>query len=233
MDGCDICIYGDLCYTHIINRGACGGEEMYLHKTITAAFGLLCLLVITAPACAEDMPAPVPPPVQEEPQPPTPSPEPRPEPEAVPFAVTSPAFAEGGQIPVEYTCNGDDISPPLAWSGSPSATQVFVLVCDDPDAPAGTWTHWMVFDIPADTYELAQGASGALPAGAKHGLNSWKEAGYGGPCPPSGPAHHYRFTVYALDAPLGLTEGASRKEVEKAMEGRILSQTLLTGLFAR
>src|SRR5260370_557971 len=121
--------------------------------------------------------------------------------------LTSPAFANNGAIPKQYSCGGTDISPPLQWSGAPQGTQSFALIIDDPDAPDPrapkmTWVHWVLYNVPADTHGLPQdAASGGLPAGAKQGLNDWKRAGYGGPCPPIG-RHRYFHKLYALDTRL-------------------------------
>ena len=148
--------------------------------------------------------------------------------------VTSPSFKEGEMIPKQFTCDGRDVSPRLSWSGVPAGTKSIALICDDPDAPAGTWVHWVVYDIPADAGGLPEGAgtTGGLPAGAKQGTNDFHKIGYGGPCPPRG-THRYFFKVYALDALLPLREGASKAEVEKAMQGLILAQGRLMGNYRR
>jgi len=146
--------------------------------------------------------------------------------------VSSPVFQEGGKIPVKYTCDGEDISPPLAWGEPPQGTTSFTLIVDDPDAPFGVWTHWVLFDIPADTFELPEAVPTQehLPNGALQAKNGFGRIGYGGPCPP-GPGHHYRFTVYALDKPLGLTSSVSKQQVLSAMEGHILEKGQLTGIY--
>jgi len=151
------------------------------------------------------------------------------------LALSSTAFKEGEQIPVKYTCDGQDISPPLDWSGPPSGTQALVLIVDDPDAPAGVFTHWILFNIRADTHRLPEGipAQQLLEKGALPGKNGFGEIGYGGPCPPAGRAHRYRFTIYALDKPLDLKSGAAKKQVLNAMEGHILAQGQLTGKYQR
>lgn len=145
------------------------------------------------------------------------------------FALTSNAFAEGAIIPQKFTCAGAGTSPQLGWSGAPTATQSFALIMDDPDAPGGTFTHWVAFDIPATQSEITEGAQG-LGTGGKNGRG---QTGYTGPCPPSG-THRYFFTLYALDLQtLGLNDGAARADVEKAMAGHILSQSQLMGRVAR
>jgi Raf kinase inhibitor-like YbhB/YbcL family protein len=148
--------------------------------------------------------------------------------------LTSTAFSDGSPVPVQYTCDGKDESPPLKWTGTPEGTKSFALIVDDPDAPMGTWTHWVLFDLAPDTTELKEdaGKSGSGDQGG-HGTNSFKKSGYGGPCPPKGKPHHYVFKLYALDQKLGLKPGASRKDVEKAIQPHILAQGQLTGTYAR
>lgn len=145
--------------------------------------------------------------------------------------LTSAAFKNMQPIPGDYTCDGKNISPPLAWSGAPPGVQSFALIVDDPDAPSGVWTHWVVFDLPADLSELPENA--AISGSAKQGLNDFKRPGYGGPCPPAGKAHRYIFKLYALDATLELKAGASKKEVEAAMAKHILAQGQLVGVYQR
>lgn len=145
------------------------------------------------------------------------------------LTVTSTAFAEGGDIPAKFTCNGQSVSPELKWSGAQPATQSYALIVDDPDAPIGTFTHWVAYDIPAGTREIGEGAQ---PTG-KGGNNSTGRTGFIGPCPPSG-THRYLFQVYALDtAALNLKEGATRDDVRKAMQGHILAQGTLTGRYGK
>ena len=150
------------------------------------------------------------------------------------LVISSTAFSSGASIPVQYTCSGTDISPPLQWSGAPEGTQSFVLIVDDPDAPGGTWVHWVLFNIPATTSSLGEGVSpgGALPAGSVEGKNDWGREQYGGPCPPSG-THRYYFKLYALDTTLNLAARPEKQDVEQAMSGRILAQAELMGTFAR
>lgn len=154
---------------------------------------------------------------------------------ALAFELTSGAFAPNAPIPALHTCDGADLSPPLAWTAPPPGTQRFALVCDDPDAPAGTWVHWVVFDLPASARQLPQGVASTpiLGDGSRQGKNDFKRSGYGGPCPPRGAAHRYVFRLYALDAALGLDAGATRAAVEKAMTGHVLGQAQLIGRYAR
>lgn len=157
------------------------------------------------------------------------------QPEKETMQLSSPAFAEGTAIPAKYTCDGKDLSPPLRWSGVPAGAKSLVLIADDPDAPAGTWVHWVVYDLPATVSELPEdlGKSQHVLGNAKQGLNSFKHLGYGGPCPPPGKAHRYFFKLYALDAPLELKPGASKKDIEHAMEKHILAQGQLMGTYKR
>lgn len=144
--------------------------------------------------------------------------------------VWSPAFDYGARIPVQYTCDGPDRIPPLRWEGLPAGTKSLVLIMDDPDAPMGTWVHWVVFDIPPETQGIEEGQA---PPG-RSGRNSWGRTGYGGPCPPRGKPHRYFFRLYALDVPtLGLPEGASREQVDRAMQGHILAQAEWMGTYGR
>ena len=149
--------------------------------------------------------------------------------------LTSTAFSEGHPIPTKHTCDGQDASPPLKWGGAPAATKTLALIADDPDAPAGTWVHWVLWNLPAGTTELAEGLprSESLPNGGKQGVNDFKRSGYGGPCPPAGKPHRYFFKVYALDIPLELKADATKKEVERAMIGHILAQGQLMGTYQR
>jgi Raf kinase inhibitor-like YbhB/YbcL family protein len=151
------------------------------------------------------------------------------------LSLSSPVFQEGEDIPIEYTCDGQDISPPLTWSEPPLETQSFALIMDDPDATGGVFTHWLLFNLPADNRELTEAVppDNALVSGALQGKNSFGKIGYGNPCPPPGPAHHYRFTIYALDQPLDLMAGASRKQVIDAITGHILAQGQLIGMYQR
>ena len=153
--------------------------------------------------------------------------------EEVKLTMSTPAFNQGEVIPDKYTCKGDNISPPLSWTEPPSGTKAFVLILDDPDAPGGVFTHWIVINIPAAVRELAEAADKKLPDGAVHGKNDFARNGYGGPCPPPGPAHRYKFTLYALDMSLNLSPGASRQQLLSGMEGHILDQFQMMGTFKR
>ena len=148
--------------------------------------------------------------------------------------ISSSAFEDRETIPQEYTCDGKDISPPLAWSGAPTGTVSFALIVDDPDAPVGVWDHWIVFDIPPDVTGLpaAVPAGDTLPGGGVQGSNSWRRTSYGGPCPPSG-THRYLFKLYALDTTLGLKPGANKKAVETAMQDHMLASAQLIGTYKR
>jgi Raf kinase inhibitor-like YbhB/YbcL family protein len=148
--------------------------------------------------------------------------------------VMSPAFEEGGLIPSKYTCDGADISPPLQWETVPEGAKSIALINDDPDAPMGTWVHWVLFNLPAETKELAENIppDGTLPSGARQGTNDFRKIGYGGPCPPRG-THRYFFKIYALDAQVDLPAGATKSQLLKAMEGHILAQGQLIGKYKR
>lgn len=151
------------------------------------------------------------------------------------LTVSSSAFKEGDRIPAKYTCQGQDVSPPLAWGEPPAGTQSFALIVDDPDAPGGVFTHWVLFNIPPDSRELPEAVpiQAELARGALQGKTDFGRIGYGGPCPPPGRPHRYQFTLYALDQPLGLEGGASKKQLLSAMEGHILAQGQLTGTYQR
>lgn len=145
--------------------------------------------------------------------------------------LTSSAFNHGGEIPSLYTCDGEDLSPPLAWEEVPQGTQSLVLIADDPDAPMGTWDHWILFNLSPQVTSLPENLDG-VPAGAKGGKNSWKRNDYGGPCPPDR-RHNYHFKLYALDTLLSLETGASKAEIESAMKGHILAETVLIASYDR
>ncbi len=149
------------------------------------------------------------------------------------FQVTTDAFADGAPIPSVYTCQGRNISPPLSWEAPPATTASFAVIVTDPDAPMGTWTHWLAWNIPPSTLSLAEGAAG-LPAPWKQGRNDFKRSGYGGPCPPPGHgAHRYFFTLYALDTTLDLPISTTREQLEKHMEAHILARAQIMGKFSR
>jgi Raf kinase inhibitor-like YbhB/YbcL family protein len=152
------------------------------------------------------------------------------------LSISSTAFLEEDSIPSKYTCEGQDISPPLAWGEPPEGTQSFALIVDDPDAPGGMFTHWVIFNVPSDYRELPEAVptQDRLSSGALQGKNDFGRIGYGGPCPPPGHPHRYRFTLYALDQSLDLKAGISKKrQVLNAMQGRILAQGQLTGIYER
>lgn len=151
------------------------------------------------------------------------------------IVVTSTAFQDGQRIPAKYTGDGNDVSPPLSWSGVPNGAKSLVVICDDPDAPLRTFLHWLLYDIPATEKGLPEGVprSERLANGAAHGTNDFGRYGYIGPSPPPGPVHHYHFRVFALSKPTGLKPGASRTEVEAAMKGNILAQGELIGTYQR
>jgi Raf kinase inhibitor-like YbhB/YbcL family protein len=150
------------------------------------------------------------------------------------FELTSSAFAQGETIPVKYTCDGDDVSPPLEWGDPPEGTQGFALIGDDPDAPVGTWDHWILYNLPPEGRSLPEAVPPdvELSDGSRHGQNSWRRLGYGGPCPPSG-IHRYFFKLYALDTTLDLAPNANKKQLLQAMEGHILGQAELMGVYSR
>lgn len=154
------------------------------------------------------------------------------------LSLISTAFSDGSEIPKLYTCQGDDISPPLAWSGVPEGTQSLVLIVDDPDAPdpaapQRVWVHWVLFNLPADSTGLPQAVSpGALPEGTQEGLNDWERTGYGGPCPPVG-RHRYFHKLYALDTRLEGLATPTKREVEAAMRGHVLAEAVLLGTYQK
>ncbi len=150
------------------------------------------------------------------------------------LTISSAAFASGQSIPSKYSCVGREVSPPLTWSGAPANTKSFALIVDDPDAPGGTWVHWVMYNIPAATNSLPEAvqAGGQLSDGSLQGKNSYGNLGYNGPCPPSG-THRYFFKLYALDAMLSLSSGASKQQLLSAMQGHILAQGELMGTFSK
>jgi len=153
--------------------------------------------------------------------------------------LESSAFAAEGEIPARHTCDGEDLSPPLSWTGVPEGAKSLVLIVDDPDAPPGTWVHWVLYDLPADTSALPAGVPERerLDSGAAHGrcwgVNSFSRIGYHGPCPPAGSPHRYFFKLYALDALLGLAPRATKPEVERAMKGHVMAQAEIVGTYRR
>ncbi|MGB9074790.1 MAG: YbhB/YbcL family Raf kinase inhibitor-like protein [Terriglobales bacterium] len=154
---------------------------------------------------------------------------------AMAFAVRSTDFANGSEIPRAFTCDGEDRSPALEWSEAPAGTKTFALIADDPDAPVGTWVHWVIFNIPAGTRGLggAVDKKEQLADGTRQGRNDFRKIGYNGPCPPPGKAHRYFFKLYALGTELTLPAGASKSELERAMEGHILDRAEWMGRYKR
>lgn len=149
--------------------------------------------------------------------------------------LKSAAFAEGQPIPDRHAYNKDDISPDLQWSGMPSTAKSLVLICDDPDAPVGTWVHWVLYDLPSSETGLSEGTpkTPTLANGAKQGLNDYKKIGYGGPCPPPGKPHRYFFKLYALDTTPELKPGLTKKDLLKAMDGHVVGEGQLMGTYQR
>jgi Raf kinase inhibitor-like YbhB/YbcL family protein len=149
------------------------------------------------------------------------------------FEITSNAFRSGSSVPKKFTCDGPDVSPALSWTGAPAKTKSFALIVDDPDAPVGTWVHWVLYNLPSDTRNVAEGTpkDPRLPNGALQGRNDFGKVGYNGPCPPRGSAHRYFFKIYALDSQMGLKPGATKADLERAMKGHTLDQAQLIGTF--
>ncbi len=151
------------------------------------------------------------------------------------FELGSSAFKPGGDIPRKFTCDGPDVSPALTWSDPGANARSFALIADDPDAPVGTWVHWVVYNLPAGARKLAEGVpkQEEIQDGGRQGINDFGKAGYGGPCPPPGKPHRYFFKLYALDTTLNLESGATKKDVEQAMKGHILARAELMGRYHR
>jgi Raf kinase inhibitor-like YbhB/YbcL family protein len=148
--------------------------------------------------------------------------------------LTSTAFPEGATIPQKYTGDGLDTSPPLRWDGGPEATKSFALVCDDPDAPRGTWVHWVLWNLPTDQHELPEGVptTPTLPSGARQGKNDFGKVGYGGPAPPRGKPHRYFFKIYALDRTLDIPEEATKGQLDQTLKGHVLASGRFLGKYA-
>jgi Raf kinase inhibitor-like YbhB/YbcL family protein len=148
--------------------------------------------------------------------------------------IKSKAFTEGGMIPAKYTCDGENVSPPLEWTNAPSSTKSFALISDDPDAPVGTWVHWVIYNIPPEVTKLDEHIKSEkeFKTGMRQGNNDWPKIGYGGPCPPSG-THRYYFKLYAVDALLDLKPGATKAQVLQAMKGHILAEAQLMAKYRR
>jgi Raf kinase inhibitor-like YbhB/YbcL family protein len=154
---------------------------------------------------------------------------------AMSFQISSASFSANEMIPKKFACDGSDASPQLSWTGAPGSTRTFALIMDDPDAPVGTWVHWVLYNLPANAKELHEGVEKQeqLSNGALQGRNDFRKIGYGGPCPPPGKPHRYFFKLYALDAKLDLKPGASKADVERAMKPHILGQAQLVGRYGR
>lgn len=151
------------------------------------------------------------------------------------FALKAAAFSNGGEIPRKHTCSGADVSPALQWNDAPTKARSVALIVDDPDAPAGTWTHWVIWNIPAQAKGLPEGVptTDSLENGALQGKNDFNRVGYGGPCPPPGKPHRYFFRLYALDANLDVKAGAKRNELDSAMKRHVLAQAEWMGMYKR
>jgi Raf kinase inhibitor-like YbhB/YbcL family protein len=151
------------------------------------------------------------------------------------FELSSPAFTDGAVIPKKHTCDGADVSPALRWANPPKATRCFTLIVDDPDAPMGTWVHWVLYNLPADLRELPEAVppDDSFPNGMHQGINDFKRIGYGGPCPPPGKPHRYFFTLYAVNAMLNLKPRATKGQVLEASQGHIQAETKLMGRYGR
>jgi len=149
--------------------------------------------------------------------------------------LSSPAFAEGQSIPARHTCDDADTSPPLSWTGVPPAAKSLALIFDDPDAPVGTWVHWVLYNLPVAVTQLPEGvpATEHIPQGAQQGQNDFRRLGYGGPCPPPGKPHRYFFRIYALDGPVALKPNSTKRDLLRAMEGHILAEGALMGTYQR
>ena len=151
------------------------------------------------------------------------------------MAITSSAFNEGARIPDRFTCSGEDVSPALTWSGAPEGTRSFALICDDPDAPSGTWVHWVIYGIPQDARGLPEAVphDSTLSGGVRQGTTDFGRTGYGGPCPPRGAPHRYFFKLYALDTTPDLQAGVTKAQLLAEMEGHALAEARLMGTFSR
>lgn len=151
------------------------------------------------------------------------------------WEINSSAFGHYGNIPKKYTCQGEDLSPPIKWGPPPAGTKSIALICDDPDAPAGTWVHWVAWNIPAETVMLEEGIApkATEPEGIRQGTNDFNRVGYGGPCPPPGGAHRYYFKLYALDTLLELSSEATKEDLLAAMKGHVIQETEMVGNYKR
>lgn len=151
------------------------------------------------------------------------------------IVLSSAGFQTGADIPRQYTCDAQDISPPLRWSNVPAATKSLALIVDDPDAPGGTWVHWVIYDLPGESKDLAEdmAKTDTLPNGAKQGVNDFRKVGYGGPCPPPGSAHRYYFKLYALDTATRLKPHATKQQLLDAIQGHVLGEAELIARYKR
>ena len=151
------------------------------------------------------------------------------------FTISSTSFSNGGDIAKKFTCDGADVSPQLAWSDPPAGTKSLVLLADDPDAPVGNWNHWVLWNLSAESRQLAENVdkTGQLPDGSRQGLNDFRKTGYNGPCPPPGKPHRYYFKIFALDTKLDLKSSTGKHELEAAMKGHILAQAEWMGRYGR
>jgi len=151
----------------------------------------------------------------------------------MPLQISSSAFQDGGMIPKKFTCDGADVSPALSWTNPPHGTQSFSLIADDPDAPAGTWVHWVLYDLPPTAQGLPEGIARSrdLSDGSRQGRNDFGKIGYNGPCPPRGATHRYFFKLFALDCKTGLPAGATKADLERTMKGHVLAQAVVIAKF--
>jgi Raf kinase inhibitor-like YbhB/YbcL family protein len=154
---------------------------------------------------------------------------------AMAFTLSSPAFTAGAEIPKQHTCDGADLSPALTWSGAPATTKSYAVIADDPDAPVGTWVHWVLYNLPAAATQLPQGVppDATLSTGGTQGVNDFRKVGYGGPCPPAGKPHRYFFKLYALDVATSLEPRATKQDLLRAIEGHVVGQAELMGTYRR
>jgi Raf kinase inhibitor-like YbhB/YbcL family protein len=188
-----------------------------MRKKYCMVLAIIMISIVTGAGCGggEAIPAPAPGAVESQ------------------MTISSPAFQEGGAIPDKYSCNGQNVSPELVWSGVPEGTKSLAVILDDRDAPRGTFNHWVIYNIPAGKSGLAEAVSGTseLADGTRQGKNSWGKIGYGGPCPPAGSSHRYYFIIYALDTTLDLAAGATKEKVLAAMDGHVMAQAEAMGTY--
>lgn len=216
-------------------RRICIHRAAYPVLCLAIGLGLVCQAPKQTPTAGPGQTTPTAQPAQETGPATAIAPEPKEGGETMSMTLTSSAFGMGTAIPDRHTGKGPDVSPPLAWTDPPPGTKSFALVCDDPDAPMGTWVHWVIYGIPATARDLPQGvpAQEALPNGAKQGLNDFRKVGYNGPMPPPGKPHRYFFKLYALDTDIALGPRATKKMLEDAMKGHVLGEAQLMGTYQR